>query len=99
MLFRSALSLINRQKAEIAALKHEIPDRKYGCCVSVKNGLIYTHTLDDYDWLIGDISADGIKEFADRLKDTFDQYGAAYDYYAIIDKLVKEMAGGQNAND
>ena len=65
---KQALSLINRQKAEIAVLKREIPERKYGCCVRVKNGLIYTHTLDDYDRLIGDISAEAIKEFAERLK-------------------------------
>lgn len=95
LLAKDALALINRQQAEIAVLKHEVPDRKYGCCVSVRNGLIYTHTIDDYDWLIGDISAVAIKEFAERLR--FNVTGIPWCEYdpvhREIDRLVKEMVG------
>ena len=104
-LLEQSLTLINRQQAEIAALKHEVPDRKYGCCVSVRNGLIYTHTIDDYDWLIGDISADAIKEFAERLKAELHNVPrvevGGYVYYLIgegaIDNIAKEMVGNSDA--
>lgn len=68
VLIGDALDLINRKNAEIAMLKREIPDRKYAVCVKVRNGMVYTKSLEDYDWLIGDISAEAIKEFAERLK-------------------------------
>ncbi len=69
-----ALDLIARQKAEIERLKTENKlliendiSNKYPICVSVEKGRIYTRTLEDYDELIGDISSEGIKEFAERL--------------------------------
>lgn len=69
---------IERQKAEIERLKEELPDNKYGNRVRVKNGLICTNTLDDYDRLIGDISSEAIKEFADSvLEEISDKVTAA----------------------
>ena len=64
--FGESLNLINRQKAEIERLRQTYPHNRYPVCVKVRNGEIYTHTLDDYDWLIGDISAEAVKEFAER---------------------------------
>lgn len=71
--------------------------------------MIYTKTLDDYDWLIGDISAEAIKEFAEQVKDyfreksieTFGDMADSVDYLTIdieqteidIDNLVKERVG------
>ncbi len=54
-------------KAEIERLRDALIDNEYANCVAVKNGLIYTHTPDDYDKLIGNISAEAIKEFAEKL--------------------------------
>ena len=98
MVCEEALDLINRQKVEIESLKREIPNRKYATCVKVRNGMIYTKTLDDYDWLIGDISAEAIKEFAERLKETFPQDDFLRSTKRIsedIDNLVKEMVGDE----
>lgn len=83
------------QKAEIERLKDALTDNEYGCCVGVKNGLIYTHTLDDYDRLIGDISAEAIKEFADRLKEDVGSFGK-HITVEDVDNLVKEMVGDNN---
>ena len=95
--------IIESQKAEIERLKDVLTDNEYANCVAVKNGLIYTYTLDDYDRLIGDISAEAIKEFAERLKEkanksTWISGGEllAKDYTIsseILDNLVKEMVG------
>lgn len=93
-------ALINRQKAEIAALtKHSISE-KYPHCVLCSNGAILTKSLDEYDKLIADISAEAIKEFAERLKEKAyipKPYGAAkvVDEYAV-DDLVKEMTEGKD---
>ena len=79
----------NRQKAEIERLKDAVADHEYANCVAVKNGLIYTYTLDDYDRLIGDISAEAIKEFAERLKSAWcTDSGRCCEN---VDTLVKEM--------
>lgn len=70
---------IAEQNAEIERLKVENKllidndvSNKYPNCVLVEKGRIYTRTLEDYDELIGDISADGIKEFVERLKNEID---------------------------
>lgn len=85
---------IAEKNAEIERLKDALTDNEYGCCVGVKNGLIYTHTIDDYDWLIGDISAEAIKDFAERLKTKASdfEFGRAV-WVVYIDNLVKEMVG------
>jgi hypothetical protein len=74
-LIEDILPLINDQKAEIERLKSENKlltendvRNKYPNCVSVQKGRIYTRTLEDYDELIGDISAEAIEAFAERLK-------------------------------
>ena len=67
----NALNLIKCQKAEIDRLEEQIGslNKAYPCTVDVGNNcLVYARSLDDYDNLIGDISAEGIKEFADRLE-------------------------------
>lgn len=54
-------------KAEIERLKEE--GNKYPCRVRMnENSIVRTKSLEDYDRLIGDISAEAIKEFAERLK-------------------------------
>ena len=97
-----ALALINRQKAEIERLETENKSliendvrNKYPNCVLVEKGRIYTRTLEDYDELIGDISAEAIKEFAERLKEGHDQCDGEEDVLWLIDKIVKEMTEGQ----
>lgn len=76
--------IIGEQDAEIERLKDALTDHEYANCVAIKNGLIYTHTLEDYDRLIGDISAEARKEFAERVKNI------AVQYCREIDNLLKE---------
>ncbi|MBE7092726.1 MAG: hypothetical protein E7365_06070 [Clostridiales bacterium] len=91
----------NRQKAEIERLQGEIGslNKKYPCTVDVGNNcLVYARSLDDYDKLIGDISAEAVKEFAEKLKEKYAKYEAYETLYAHyiwhdIDNLLKEMVG------
>ena len=102
-LFEDALDLINRQKAEIDRLTVEnkllienAVSNKYPNCVLVEKGRIYTRTLEDYDELIGDISAEAIKEFAERLKSKASGIRVGgHEFVTVegIDNLVKEMVG------
>lgn len=95
-----ALNLINCQKAEVEMLQKEIEslNKEYPCTVKMNDYcLVYARSLNDYDNLIGDISKDAIKEFADRLKNNIDN-GQLYvdneDYVLTIyhiSNLVKEM--------
>ena len=90
--------LINRLQAENERLKSALTDHEYGNCVAVKNGLIYTHTLEDYDELIGDISAEAYKEFAERVKIKTRYLFSAASIKAEVNDLLKEMTGdGNNA--
>ena len=91
------LGVMNRQKAEIESLKREIPNRKYANCVKVRNGMIYTKTLDDYDWLIGDISAEAIKEFVYRVEECV-KPSKSYPFESLVGmsdiySIKKEMLG------
>ena len=90
----------NRLKAEVERLQTENKllidndvSNKYPNCVLVEKGRIYTKALEDYDNLIGDISAEAIKEFAERLKEnsiaTFSWNGVVL--VEEIDNLLKEM--------
>lgn len=87
----------NSYKAEVERLNNEVNlltensiSTKYPCCVLCGNGAILTKTLDDYDNLIGDISAEGIKEFWNELKarNTMDRRIISVE---SGDNLVKEL--------
>ena len=99
---------LNRLQAENERLKEEnklLIDNdvrnKYPNCVLVEKGRIYTRTLEDYDELIADISAEAYKEFAARLdnKAMFPQ--EINDDYAVglttIKKILKELVGEDDA--
>ena len=62
----SAKAEIERLKAENKLLVENNISTKYPCCVSCSLGVILTKTLDDYDNLIGDISAEAIKAFVNK---------------------------------
>lgn len=64
---KQVLDLINRLQAENERLKAE--DEKYPFkCVMPFNSMVCSKSIEDYDRLIGDIGADAIKEFAERLQ-------------------------------
>lgn len=91
---RNALDLINRQQAEIEKLKAE--EEKYPFkCVMPFNSMVCSKSIEDYDRFVGDIGADAIKEFAERLREK--AYLTDRKVYAVlrddIDNLVKEMVG------
>jgi hypothetical protein len=98
MHYEEAQAEIERLKSENKSLIENDVRNKYPNCVSVEKGRIYTRTLEDYDELIGDISAEAIKEFAERLYDNVKLIPDAYlgiEYE--INALVKEMTEGKNA--
>ena len=84
---------IERLEAENKLLTENNVRNKYPNCVSVEKGRIYTRTLEDYDELIGDISAEAIKEFAERLKEKLYGFPTVYNsaFGRMIDNLIKEM--------
>ena len=70
-LAKETLDMLNCQKAEIERLEDQIgkQNKAYPCTVKMNDYcLIYARSLDDYDNLIGEISSEGIKEFAERLE-------------------------------
>lgn len=87
------------QQAEIERLKKV--DEAYPCKVDVGNNcLVYAKTLDDYDRLIGDISAEAIKEYADILAEKFIvlfnlEYNQAENLRMIVKQMAKKMVGEQ----
>ena len=88
-LYRLALDLINRQKAEIERL----------CAVVDKTDAAYYRKVDE----VRIAKAEAIKEFAERLKEKFlcDEQivGMAWvNAIAHTDILVKEMVGDSNAS-
>ncbi len=67
------IDLINRQQAEIERLQKELsakmPSEEYPFKVKVgNNSEIHSKSIEDYDRLLFDISAETIKEFAKELK-------------------------------
>lgn len=86
---RIALDLINCQKAEIERLESEI-DKQYEVAeanvrAEIADGGTSCH------WCRDKVRAEAIKEFLERLKAKFDQYGVDYTAYAIVDDVAKEM--------
>ena len=65
---------IERLTAENKLLIDNDISNKYPNCVLVEKGRIYTRTLEDYDYLIGDISAEAVTEFADKISEIFLRY-------------------------
>lgn len=100
---RNALDLINRQKAEIDSLEAEI-DKQYeqaeaDILGNISDGGTSCH------WCIDKTKqtarAEAIKEFAERLKEFFNDWsenGESNTIYvrSLIDDLVGEMTGDQN---
>ena len=105
---KDAFDLINRQQAEIERYEQLIPN-KYCICTKVGNGLIYSETTEDYDKIISEISAEAIKEFADKVILKIENSRRKYQrlckeqgekedevmniHYRGIINLVKEMVG------
>jgi hypothetical protein len=88
---------VQRLRAENKLLIDNDVSNKYPNCVLVEKGRIYTRTLEDYDELIGDISAEAYKEFAERLK----AMAKANEWNGTIcgvdiDNLLKELVGDEN---
>ena len=106
-------SEVKRLQAEIERLKDALTDHEYANCVAIKNGLIYTHTLEDYDRLIGDISAEAYKECIEKVKaENYDRcIDVVYDgsgevkrteirqalFNKQLDNLLKELVGEDDA--
>ena len=92
---KKALAEIERLNKENQLLLDNHPSQTHRNCVVIDNGVIYTKTLEDYENLIGDISKEGIKEFAERFKKIAGIYQK--DTYVIgvdeFDNLLKEMVG------
>lgn len=95
-MLKDALDLINRKDAEIERLESEYP-----CKVKCGNNCeIWAKTLKDYDNLIGDISAEGIKEFWEKVRkhtklfSMFLSQAEESEFISYGDNLVKEMTEG-----
>ena len=84
-----------KDKAEIEKLKKV--DEAYPCKVDVGNNcLVYAKSLDDYDRLIGDISAEAIKEFKNKVENdivTLLGKSNCTDFVNCLDYRYKEMVG------
>ena len=90
---------LDKLKSEVD--RYSINNHEYANCVGIKNGLIYTHTLDDYENFIEDVSNIAVKEFAEKLKKRIYK-GGVYptvedEFMCDIDNLVKEMIDDDNA--
>ena len=104
---KTALDLINRQKAEIERFTIDLKilqhaTTKYPHCVLGSNFAVFTESLEEYDKLIASISTEAVKEFAERLKEYVESYDVTTGYKIIIvnaveeetiDNLVKETVG------
>ena len=78
---RFALSLINRQKAEIERSKTECGLAKFDKYKA------------EFEEFRAEIKAEAIKEFEDKIKDEFDKHGVDYTAYVIVDDVAREVAG------
>ena len=83
-------------QAEIERLKLITTNKPY--CVSIGTADIFTENHEEYEWLLAKISAEAIKEFAERLKEeSLDVMNFVIPEEVVcvddIDNLVKEMVG------
>lgn len=97
---------IRKQSLQMAALHVSLeeaekkdPRCSYAVSIKVKNGIIYTKTLDDYDNLIGDISRSTIKEIAaciwkNRPDEVLIPFGGRF---VGKQEFIEELLGGKNA--
>lgn len=101
-----SLDLINRQKEEIERLEVEVKSlvehgihERYPHIVLCGNGAIFTKSLEEYDKLIADISAEARKEFAERVRKAVYRLllcAGSVDY-SEFDNLLKEMESEKDA--
>ncbi len=115
-----ALGIITRLQAKnkelnetIKKLEDSIKDHQYANCVGITNGLIYTHTLDDYENFIEDVSNEAVKEFAQKVIEKVEKASKKYQrlcaeqgdkedeamniHFRGMINIVKEIAGENNA--
>ena len=78
-LIKRQINLINRQKAEIEGWKETANQYQNLWCEAEKD--------------VQTVKAEAIKEFAERLRDVFNQYDVELFCQTVIDNLVKEMVG------
>lgn len=76
---KPALSLINRQKAEIERLQKHIQE-----------GIDLAKQIPE---MVATAQTEAIKEFEDKIKDKFDKHGVDYTAYVIVDDVSKELVG------
>ena len=99
MHYEEAQAEVERLKRELDLVIENSISARYPHCVLYGNGAILTKSFEEYDELIADISAEAIKEFAERLKDKITM--SPHSFISIdkwyIDNLVKEMVGENNA--
>ena len=104
MHYEEAQAEVERLKRELDLVIENSISARYPHCVLCGNGAILTKSLEEYDELIADISAEAYKEFTKRLKEfmhnkfkALDEYEFEYITERDIDNLVKEMVGDDNA--
>ena len=106
-LYNKRTNLCEEQRRQLEELDLVLCNYPY--IVLLRNGAIATKNYEEYSKLLSTISAEAIKEFADRLKDyfrekaieTFGDVADSVEYLTIdteqteidVDNLVKEMVG------
>ena len=80
-------------KAEIERLQRH--NNEYGFCNLLGNCLVYSKNLDDYNAMRAGLKSEGIKEFAEELKQKFEGLAicTTNSINAKIDSLEKEKVG------
>ena len=100
MHYEEAQAEVERLKRELDLVIENSISARYPHCVLCGNGAILTKSLEEYDELIADISAEAYKEFAEKVKEfmhnkfkALDGYEFEYITESDIYNLVKEMVG------
>ena len=104
MHYEEAQAEVERLKRELDLVIENSISARYPHCVLCGNGAILTKSLEEYDELIADISAEAYKEFAEKAKEfmhnkfkALDEYEFEYITERDIDNLAKERVGDDNA--